>query len=238
MNKTGIFMQNKIMKTVCENNKKDSLYLVQKDSFVKNMPLGYRFTIVGDFDGNGKTEILKERHISPLTGKEATTEQFSIGSKGGKTYPIDNTGILHEQRAVSFMECTNKRIRNLAIGPHYRTASFAFIRNIGNIDGVAGDEVSFVIDGVDYSGINHCEIASYRHGAWRTIYSFPIMDYNIHIWDNTAEDGLPNADSLRYWKGLVKHIKPGKTLIFTETKYDIDDTTLVLDFRKPQKPDW
>lgn len=114
-------------------------------------PASDRFRITGDFNGDGKWEMLQEvfciKQPNPLlmlVSDDRSTDTFFIAA-------------------------------------HYRPLGFLLLRNEGDLDGNGTDEISYVIDADDYSNNNTCFISTLKKGRWVTWYHFDIQESWLRV---------------------------------------------------------
>ncbi len=156
-------------------NDADSISLAERDKkylyyLSKLKPInGYRFVVKGDFDGDGKKEVLTEHFCSGLDHKE--TNKFYDSLDYGDYQYID-----YLKQINAFVNCSNKHIDTIR---GTGGLGLLLLKNEGDLDGDGGDELTLVRDNADYSNCNHCELLSYKRHKWRVMYSFSIRDMQI-----------------------------------------------------------
>jgi hypothetical protein len=182
--------------------------------------LGYRFIVIGDFDGNGTKETLTESYTDSTMKHEISSIRYYKNN--------DRIGFLTQKKPVLRLLCNDNKISPFMI-ENNNTSGLLFVKNVGNIDVLSGDEIAYAVDWLDVSNVNSFRIANYHKGKWSDIDMFPIHESSIPFYHN-EDKGI--ADSLIVWNGFVEHLKNGKTRIFTESKYEFEDTIIVKDFRK------
>lgn len=240
-------------------NNTDGKSSINKDSInkekVKKSPaekltpvLGYRFMITGDFDGDGKKEILTEHFISGIDHKE-TCKFYENGDYDTLV------SLNYEKKPISLLTCNKQRINDLIIDPDGKSLGLAYIKNEGDLDGDGADEISYVADWADWSNVNFCTIMSYKNQKWQDIYSFQIRDWQLPDLPQTYNQygiaGLHNKivntkdtaankhieKDLHEFRGLIKKIANYKIQIMYAADDGAIDTTVV-DIRKAPYKNW
>jgi hypothetical protein len=206
---------------------------------------GYRFVITGDFDGDGKKETLVEHYFSGIDNKE--TNKFYEGIDYDEL--VDRT---IKNKPYSFVSCDNKLIDTLKISSSPQLFGLSYLKNEGDLDGDGADEVSYVVDGADWSNMNSWHIMTFKNKKWKELYLFAIWDWQLPDLPETfnqrgpfgMEDKIINTENvaankkikqnLDNFEGLVKKISNNKIRIIYQTSEAELDTTIV-DLRKKKK---
>ena len=205
---------------------------------------GYRFQLIGNFEGKGIQDTFMERYYSDRDHRE--TNKFYTG--------IDDVWQMydsaHQKLVNAFFLCSNPRLDTLPASGVFGPLS---LRNEGDLDGDGGDEVSFVPTVEQQSSLTHCYILSFKHGKWKEIYSFgtwewkfpPLPDGGKHYgpWGTDGMYAVDKNDTinqllekqLKDFPGLITKLKSGKVAIQTQSSI-FDDTTIIVDLRKHPKP--
>lgn len=214
---------------------------INKNSLQQNITpvFGYRFTIEGDFDGDGEKEKLTEHFISGIDKRE-TNKYYD----GFEDYDDMFVKVMKKE-PISFVICDRKQIDTMRI---YSGQIFgvAYLKNEGDLNGDGTDEVSYVVDWADWSNLNSWNIVTYKRHKWVRLYSFPIWDWQLPdlphatnqyglfgaegrtIVSDTANDML--IKKLIEFEGLVKKINTNKIqVIYRNDEADID--TMFVDLK-------
>lgn len=215
----------------------DSLIRVSKPNF------GYRFQVEGDFDGDGKKELLTEHYISQVTGKEMNKYFDDIEEYGTEVE------LTTYRKPFSLVSSDNPLIKDLEISKDAQLFGLKLLKNEGDLDGDGADELSYVVSWADWSSVNYWYIVSFKKGKWRELYSFEIRDYQTpYLPEYYDEQGtflksnkvsIPAEDTMNIrmekelleFKGLVKKIKPGKVQI-TFSNWDASEETKLVTLKK------
>ena len=180
------------------------------DSIQEPEPVwGHRFSIKGDFDGNGKMDTLVEHFFSKRDNAE--TNKFYKNM----TYE-ELVSCTVEKQPYSFLTSSDKNIDTLQIYDGDQQLGLSFIKNEGDLDGDGGDEVSYVVNFADWSALNSCHLMSYKQNSWKILYTFQIWDWQI-----------PDVHELEKFGGFIKKIKPGKIEVVLRKDTSEQDTVVV-----------
>jgi hypothetical protein len=184
-----------------------------------NPILGYRFIIEGDFDGDGKKEKLIEHYFSKIDNQESPKYYENMPEYG------DFVFLVSEKKPFSFALSDNPKIDTLIISDNPQLLGLAFMKNEGDLNGDGTDEISFVVNWADWSNLNTCEIYTYQDKKWKSIYSFPIWDWQLPdlpesfnqygLFGTETKGTIPHDDpivkeqeeALKNFKGLVEKVK-------------------------------
>lgn len=130
---------------------------------------GYRFVLVGDFDGDQIQDTLTEHYVDAKT-KQETNKFFEdediLAYQGGE---------MIGHRAFSYMLSNNPNIDTF---PYTSHLGIAYAEIIGDIDGDGADEIGVVEHHADYSSVNAYHIYTYNKG-WKRYYSFEVRDWQF-----------------------------------------------------------
>lgn len=197
---------------------------------------GYRFRVVGDFDGDGRSDTLTERFVSRLDGKEAD-----------KYYTTNNydtvVTLTMAKHPWSFMVSSNPDIDTLEIARHTQLFGVGFIKNEGDLDGNGTDEISFIAEWADWSSINTCRVVSWGQGEWRELLSFGIHDWQLPSLPQTGMTyGMFGVDGMRVYSkedslnaalekellsfGLIEKVEDGVVRVQTYAEEDSDSIAI------------
>jgi hypothetical protein len=200
---------------------------------------GYRFTISGDFDGDGKKEKLTEHYFSGLDNKE--TNKFYHGL----TDYNQLVELTIAKKPYSFLTSDNELIDTLQISSDNQLLGLSFLKNEGDLNGDGTDEISYVIHWADWSFFNRCHLVTYKNKVWTEIYSFHIRDWQlpdlpetfnqngifgieqkiINTTNDTVNERLEKE--LLNFKGLIKKISTNKIQVYCVDDETFEDTIIV-----------
>lgn len=133
------------------------------DALVKNI-------ILGDFNGDGKEDKIKESLISTVNNK-------SIDALPQSEYDSLVT-LIYKKQPVLSLQSENKTIPELVLT---KTVSFGllYVKNEGDLDHDGTDEVSVVIDWADWSQVNSCIVYSLKKDKWVEYAKFDVREWQI-----------------------------------------------------------
>ena len=155
---------------------KEHQIITKKKSLKKSEKyiFGERYTLKGDFNGDGDQEILYEHYFDLLTNKE--TCKYIKGSEDAeRTSKIS---------PFSFLISNNTKIDTLKIASGGQISGIYFIKNEGDLNGNKSDEISYVVQWADWSSLNTWHIVSLENNQWKELYSFPIWEWQIENFEN------------------------------------------------------
>ncbi len=150
----------------------DSLQL-KIDSLLRNVTpiMGYRFVVMGDFDGDHSVDTLYERYTDSTFQHEAPKYYESADTN----FDYGDVIFLNEYLAkASFIEWKklNIQLSGGQLGFHY-------IENCGDINLDGKDELLVVKQWADFSNINHAYIYTLENKQWIEIYAIPIWEWQF-----------------------------------------------------------
>lgn len=156
---------------------------VTYDSIVKNV-------IIGDFDGDGKEDKLKELFVSSINNS-------SIDALPQLGYDSLVT-LIHGKEPILSLTSKTKNIPELILT---KSASFGimWLKNEGDLNKDGTDEISVVIDWADWSQVNSCIVYSLKNKLWIKYAKFKIREWQISQNSNfngfisKKEKGIYNA---------------------------------------------
>lgn len=218
------------------------------DTIVMEPVFGYRFSIRGDFDGDGKIESLTEHYISGIDRNEVAKFYTDISD-----YERFMT-LVEQKQPMSFLLSDNQRIDTLHVSSAPQVLGLSFLKNEGDLNGDGADEISYVIDWADMSSINSYTVMTNVNGQWRELYSFDIRDWqlpdfpgSVAYYGDFGLDGryflqpddticLRQKKELKDFPGLVRRIRPHVIqIIYCNPAIEMD--TAVIDLRAPRSED-
>ena len=185
---------------------------------------GYRFVITGDFDGDGKQEILTEHYYSKKLTRETNKYYDSLEY-------YDLVGFTIQKEPWSFLTCSNRKIDTLNISDALQQLGISFMKNEGDLNGDGNDEISYVVNCADFSNLNTCYIKTWKNGKWKELYSFSVWDWQFPaipqtytqygLFGTEAQFAYTGNDSLlcaqeyefNHFPGLIKKMRNGRTRI-------------------------
>jgi hypothetical protein len=134
---------------------------------------GYRFVVSGDFNGDGKQEMLVEHYVSGKDNKE-TNKYYDGLSDYGQLVELTI-----EKEAISYVLCDNAVVDTLHISSGGQLLGLSYLKNEGDLNGDGTDELSYVVNWADWSSINTSYLMTYKNGKWEKLYEFGIWDWQL-----------------------------------------------------------
>lgn len=201
--------------------------------------VGYRFSITGDFDGDGKKENLVEHYVSGHDFKE--TNKFYENLSDYEQL----INLTMQKKPISFVSSDNNSIDTLHIASRGGHFGLSFLKNEGDLNGDGTDEVSYVVNFADLSSWNTYIIMTYKNNKWIELYYFDIWDWLLPDLPETSSQygicGLTQKmiiskndelnkqieNELLNFEGLVKKIKTNKIQILCRNEESELDTIIV-----------
>lgn len=219
-----------------------------RDTIVMEPVFGYRFSIQGDFDGDGKIERLTEHYISGIDRNEVAKFYSDISD-----YERFMT-LVEQKQPISFLLSDNRRIDTLHVSNAPQVLGLSFLKNEGDLNGDGTDEISYVIDWADMSSINTYAVMTNINGQWKELYSFGIWDWQLPDFPGSVayfggfgldaryflqpDDTicLRQKKDLEDFPGLLRKIRPYVIeIIYCNPGSELD--TAVIDLRAPRSED-
>lgn len=133
------------------------------DAITKNI-------ILGDFNGDGEEDEIKETLISGINNK-------SIDALPQLEYD-SLVAFIHDKKPILSLIAKDKLIPELLLT---KNASFGILyaKNEGDLDNDGGDEISIVIDWADWSQLNSCIVYSLKKDKWVEYAKFDVREWQI-----------------------------------------------------------
>ena len=217
----------------------------QLEETLKNIPknikpvFGYRFIIIGDFNGDGKKEKLIEHYFSSLDNKETNKFYDSLPEYD------QLVALTIKKDPYSFLISDNNFIDTLHISSSGQLLGLSYLKNEGDLNGDGTDEVSYVVNWADWSNLNTWHLMTFKNKRWQELYSFPIWDWQLPNLPETFNQyglfGLENKiinttndtinqrleKELNNFRGLVKKISTNKIQVIFRNEEADEDTLIV-----------
>lgn len=125
---------------------------------------GYRFEVVGDFDGDGFVDTLRDRFVDPETGWETFRSVYEAND------PLISMSF--NSRGTAYWEVLGRSSKVLSI---LRGESAAWMEALPDLDGDGSQELCVVFNHQDCSNVNRAIIYTWK-GAWSVLYMFQIRE--------------------------------------------------------------
>lgn len=213
--------------------KSDKEIIFKIEDTLKMTPVfGYRFFLIGDFDGDKIKDTLREKVVSLNTNKEINKFYEEIEYD-------DLVEVTIKKNPHVSLVSNSKKIKTFDLGISGQIFGFSFLKNEGDLNGDGIDEISYVADYADFSNLNSMVIITYKNRKWVKLYEFHIWDWllpqtpmsnneywmfgverKVFIKDKRVNDSLVSA--FNKFPGLIKKIKNRKI----QVKYMTDEAEL------------
>lgn len=131
--------------------------------------------IKGDFNGDGKTESL----VQDIADSTGTTVKYLPDTPAEIENDTTNEGWYKYIEFYSNLKySTRLRTEGITTGDLYfnNSQGLCCLINIGNLNNDKGDEIALVIDRLDQSRHNYCNIFTLCNGTWRKVFTFSIHE--------------------------------------------------------------
>lgn len=200
---------------------------------------GYRFTVKGDFDGDGKQETLTEHYIS-LIDRQETNKYYDDLPEYDQL-----VALTIKKQPYAFVIADKASIDTLRISSDPQMLGLSYLKNEGDLDGDGADELSYVVNWADWSSANTWHLMSYKNKHWKELYSFSIWDWQLPdlpqavnqygLFGQEGKTVVPEKDTfnvmlqkqLDAFPGLVKKMGGGKIRVIYKNEEASEDTMVV-----------
>ncbi|MGH1337985.1 MAG: hypothetical protein ACRBFS_17825 [Aureispira sp.] len=132
---------------------------------------GYRFSIQGDFNGDGKQDTLVEHFKEEISQQE--THKYYEGIEHDLDYQYYNSEL---RNVYTTLESTDGSVFPFLQGSYL---GFSWLETIGDIDNNGTDEIGYVFNNADMSNINTFYIYTLRDSHWIPMHHFTIRESNF-----------------------------------------------------------
>lgn len=151
-----------------------------------------RFSITGDFDGNGGVDTIYESLVSQLTNREMPKELDADDWDR-------NTKLIFDQKPMARLYSSMVGVDTLMVADDPQQAGVCFFYNLGDLDGKPGDEFGYSVKWTDNSNLNTYLIITVKDHRFKELLSFRINE--MVSWDEESlfDNGL-----------FIKSISPGQ----------------------------
>ncbi len=138
------------------------------------------FKIFGDFDGDGRSEVINAFLYSRRLHRriDSAADPFQVSWDSVIAW-------FHQQDADLCIVLSAGRQDTLHLGP---AQGLYCLINLGDTNGDGKDEVAFVVDRLDYSRLNSCQIYTGCDGKWTQRFRFGVHEGAFDWTGATAPD--------------------------------------------------
>lgn len=149
-------LQKKIVEKDTINNSKMGVVFKVEDTLKMTPVFGYRFSLIGDFNGDTIKDTLFEKVTSLDTNKEINKYYEEI------EYDDLVEVTIKKNPSVSLVSNSSK-IKTFDLDISGQIFGFSFLKNEGDLNGDGTDEISYVSDYADFSSLNRMVIITYKN---------------------------------------------------------------------------
>lgn len=141
-----------------------------------------RFSIVGDFNGDGTVDTLFESYISSITKHEI--EKVSDYNDFER-----NIGLTIQNKPLTQIYSNIVGVDTLNVTNEYQQSGLMNFMYLGDINSDNCDDFGFMINWADYSNLNTFYIYSLKGNTFKNIFSFRMNESVNFDTDNLFQDG-------------------------------------------------
>ncbi len=173
----------------------------------------FKNVILGDFNGNGKEDELKETLISEVNNE-------SIDALPQLEYD-SLAALVNNKKPVLSLRSSNGDIPELLIS---KNPSFGllWIKNEGDLDNDGSDEISVIVDWADWSQVNSCTVYSLKKDEWLEYAKFDVREWQISKKTDFNGFIVKNKKGIyevsTFDSEMNEVLKPLKEVLVTSTK--------------------
>ena len=142
--------------------------------------LDNRLVIVGDFNGDGKQDTLRESYISTLTNKEMPKALDSIDYMRNMDLTVKaqpETRILSSIPGVDVFTVTD----------NFQQSGIGWFSNLGDLNDDGADEFGYLVNWADMSNLNTYVIMTIRKKRVEELFAFPVNETMIFDQDDLID---------------------------------------------------
>jgi hypothetical protein len=137
--------------------------------------------------------MLYESLYSQVTSRPIDDVEYFGGYDELVTATCDLEPILKLKNTVGLKE--------LELSIHCQVFGILRIINLGEVDGVKGDEIALIVDWADWSNLSSCKVYSYRSYDWIKLLTFDV--HETTFYDNDPREGEIDEIIEKYEDGWV-----------------------------------
>lgn len=141
-----------------------------------------RFSIVGDFNGDGSVDTLYESYISSITKLELEKVPDYNDFERNIELTIQNKPLTRIYSNLVGVDTLN-------VTKEYQQSGLRNFMCLGDLNSDNHDEFGFMINWADYSNLNTFHIYSLKGNTFKNIFSFRMNEYVNFDSDNLFQDG-------------------------------------------------
>lgn len=131
--------------------------------------LDNRLTIVGDFNGDGKRDTLRESYVSTLTNREMPKQLDSVDY-------LRNMDLTVEAQPITRILSSIPGVDAFTVTDNFQQSGILWFSNLGDVNGDGTDEFGYFVNWADASNLNTYEIMTIRSKKLTELFAFPINE--------------------------------------------------------------
>ena len=125
-------------------------------------------TVIGDFNGDGKPDTLKEGFYSRALKKPIREIPFAESQDELAYWSCQLNSLLYAKASeLDTLRPAKGSCEQLGLD---------YLINVGDLNKNRTDELALVINWADFSSVNSCKIFSYCSGKWKQVFAFTIHE--------------------------------------------------------------
>lgn len=148
---------------------------------------GDRYSIIGDFNGDGNKDTVYESYISSMTSKETYKKQDNEDWE-------NNISLIVKQLPVTRLYTSITKVDTFIVTNEAQQIGLFHFRNLGDLNEDGKDEIGYAINWADNSNLNHYHIVSIIDNKFKEIFSFKI---NEMLCYEGSEDLFDNKEFIQ-----------------------------------------
>ena len=146
----------------------DSISVRPTDS-TRTPKLDKRMTIVGDFDGDGRQDTLRESYISALTNEETPKQYDSVDY-------LRNMDLTAEAQPITRLLSSIPGVDTFTVTDNFQQSGISCFSNLGDVNGDGTDEFGYFVNWADMSSLNTYVIMTIKNNKVTELFAFPINE--------------------------------------------------------------
>jgi hypothetical protein len=160
--------------------------------------IGHRYTLIGDFNGDGQLDTLIESYQHKQTNQEIP--KLQIGARLNK----EAIKKIMAQEPKTSLISKNNTISNYLISAEPQQLGLAHLKNEGDLNGDGADDISYVVLWADMSSLNKCHLLSWNGKNWVELDKFDIRDDMLAPLPTQKEEPVTNNFIQKLDSNLVR----------------------------------
>lgn len=154
----------------------DNAYISKTEDHILKFHKLEKLFVIGDFDGDQKKDTIFEHNYSQLTKTEIDNSADPFQNEWGTVI-----NWFYDQKPDLYLTINRSNQDTLHLG--IAQGLYCLI-NIGDNNSDGKDEIAFVVDELDFSRVNKCEIYTLCKGSWTQLKQFDIHEGAFNFTDD------------------------------------------------------